>query len=268
MEGQENILDTNKFKSRVETPEVLPVEVQEDKERIMSDYDIDVLIRKAQKDADDQDKLNKTRKELGIDPYSTNEEVKGNFIGDWTTLLQDRMKDQTTRNKFIASKIGILTSSAPYDRQNSLEKEETTKKYHYDQIRDYDNKIAKAFSFTTYVKSGEMAHSTDSLGSSKENGTVFIDATINGRPLSDEEKNAIEAHEKGHVLREFKINSEDFSKGFDFSVIPEDIKRPMYFRKPDELAERMSQLKNYFGFKGGELFTRQHLAYALSLIHI
>ncbi|MEI8123988.1 MAG: hypothetical protein WCG60_02350, partial [bacterium] len=115
MEGQENILDTNKFKSRVETPEVLPVEVQEDKERIMSDYDIDVLIRKAQKDADDQDKLNKTRKELGIDPYSTNEEVKGNFIGDWTTLLQDRMKDQTTRNKFIASKIGILTSSAPYD---------------------------------------------------------------------------------------------------------------------------------------------------------
>ena len=36
----------------------------------------------------------------------------------------------------------------------------------------------------------------------------------------------------------------------------------MYFRIVDELAERMSQLKNYFGFKGGEVFTRQHLAYA------
>lgn len=32
--------------------------------------------------------------------------------------------------------------------------------------------------------------------------------------------------------------------------------------KPDELAERMAQLKNYFGFKGNEMFTRQHLAYA------
>ena len=30
----------------------------------------------------------------------------------------------------------------------------------------------------------------------------------------------------------------------------------------DELVARMSQLKNYFGFKGNEPFTKEHLAYA------
>lgn len=32
--------------------------------------------------------------------------------------------------------------------------------------------------------------------------------------------------------------------------------------KPAEIIERMSQLKNYFGMKGDEVFTTQHLNYA------
>ncbi|MFA5831266.1 MAG: hypothetical protein WC878_05550 [Candidatus Paceibacterota bacterium] len=35
-----------------------------------------------------------------------------------------------------------------------------------------------------------------------------------------------------------------------------------YLRMPMEIAERMSQLKNYFGMKSNEVFTKEHLAYA------
>lgn len=98
----------------------------------------------------------------------------------------------------------------------------------------------------------------------------------------------IEAHEKGHVVRDFphfgRIDpiAEYFAKGFDSSAIlyrEEDYKQElpmlgdvtyekakedlfMYLFSSEELAERMSQLKNYFGMKGEELFTKEHLHYA------
>lgn len=93
-----------------------------------------------------------------------------------------------------------------------------------------------------------------------------------------------EAHEKGHGVRRFHGESDftnKLSKGFDFSNIPkedlieykkfsasggnhEQTNESMisYFNNTNELIERMSQLKNYFGMKGNELFTKQHLDYA------
>jgi hypothetical protein len=201
------------------------------------------------------------QRELGVDPYVTTEDVSGNYTDDWTLLLQARMKHPVSREKFIAAKIGMLKSDAKYDKQGTLDKEEQTKKYHYDQIRNYDENIDKAFAYTTYVPAREMGNESKELGTSKENGTVFTDAAYEGRPLTVDEKNLVESHEKGHVLRTLKINSADIAKGFDFSKIPEESKRPSYLRNPDELAERMAQLKNYFGFTGDELFSRQHLAY-------
>jgi hypothetical protein len=35
-----------------------------------------------------------------------------------------------------------------------------------------------------------------------------------------------------------------------------------YLRDPSELAERMSQLKNYFGMSSNKIFTKEHLSYA------
>ena len=35
-----------------------------------------------------------------------------------------------------------------------------------------------------------------------------------------------------------------------------------YFSRIDELLERMSQLKNYFGMRGSGVFTKEHLYYA------
>jgi len=114
--------------------------------------------------------------------------------------------------------------------------------------------------------------------------------------------NIIEAHEKGHVLRDFNVLyanpdriggveiclANKFVQGFDFSHLGLSEGERVYFEKlsrvdgnsvsntsfayrmslvnylntPFEEAERMSQLKNYFGFRGSEKFTKEHLAYA------
>jgi hypothetical protein len=247
-----------------ETPgegmEVVPT--SEPSKNKLTDAEIDDLVKREEEEQKTRQELMETKKGLGIDPYETTDEVKGNYSDDWTLLLQERMKHPISKGKFIAAKIGIFNSDACYEKQNILDKEEQTKKYHYDQIRDYDENIDAAFSYTTYVSAREAGNKKEELGNSRENGTVFIDALHKGRSLTAEEENLVEAHEKGHVLRDFKINAEDIGKGFDFSKIPEEAKRPSYLRNPDELAERMAQLKNYFGFKGDEVFTRQHLSYA------
>ena len=103
-----------------------------------------------------------------------------------------------------------------------------------------------------------------------------------------------EAHEKGHVLRDYnhdntgsKILDEYFKPAFDFSAIDytnDDFKmdtkifRNLGYKIPtfdqakehhinylsgaEEIVERMSQLKNYFGFSGDEIFTKEHFDYA------
>jgi hypothetical protein len=98
----------------------------------------------------------------------------------------------------------------------------------------------------------------------------------------------IEAHEKGHVVREYTHLDDHFKDGFDPSGIDyteKDYEIDLRFKKKDrteeeltyeqlkteameylfssnEIAERMSQLKNYFGISGADLFTKKHLYYA------
>ena len=98
----------------------------------------------------------------------------------------------------------------------------------------------------------------------------------------------IEAHEKGHVIRSYDNLRKYFSVGFDptkmiftekdleiqanlakeetenqdFSAeaLKEGVVR--YLFSGNEIAERMSQLKNYFGIKNSEPFTKDYLDYA------
>lgn len=99
----------------------------------------------------------------------------------------------------------------------------------------------------------------------------------------------IEAHEKGHAVREYpcegSINpiDERFREVFDWSAVPytheryeaersenereesyEEARERFYeyMRRPEELVERMAQLKNYFGMRGDEVCTHAHIAYA------
>jgi hypothetical protein len=99
-------------------------------------------------------------------------------------------------------------------------------------------------------------------------------------------KSIAEAHEKGHVVRGIEPHEnffvKRFIKGFDFTgaKVPkkdldhnskleeplpvEDMQKNFinYLCSASEIAERMSQLKGYFGFKGNEKFTKEHLTYA------
>ena len=108
----------------------------------------------------------------------------------------------------------------------------------------------------------------------------------------------IEAHEKDHSVRAHLLNttygvSSTMSKGFSFwsyirnksqqffrssiwalnltalvgpaaavgYMVPQ-LVTPSYMHSSWEIYARMSQLKNYFGFDGGEEFTKAHLDYA------
>lgn len=97
-------------------------------------------------------------------------------------------------------------------------------------------------------------------------------------------RSVIEAHEKGHVFRKLRPSGylgSRFSSAFDFSKISptvylgrekreeetdegiiESAKRYFDPEDPHELIERMAQLKGYFGMKGDEKFTAEHLDYA------
>lgn len=102
------------------------------------------------------------------------------------------------------------------------------------------------------------------------------------------QKNIVESHEKGHNIRPYFYDylNQYFSKGFDISALNissvegealiktfgrnrpettvESAKKDLirYLFSAPEIAERMSQLKNYFGLKGEEEFTLEHLRYS------
>lgn len=101
-----------------------------------------------------------------------------------------------------------------------------------------------------------------------------------------------EAHEKGHALRSMKSSEylkNLFSPAFDLKAIDDglimeklrenvggEISEEQFisskdlflneylfeFSKPDEIYERLSQIKGYFSMKGDEYFTKAHLDYA------
>ncbi len=112
---------------------------------------------------------------------------------------------------------------------------------------------------------------------------------IYGKLLTVKQKSIAEAHEKGHVIRpfdeRFPFFNEYFQSGFDLSVSVftdeeiEELRKQgdngpeiptehiieggmLYLFSAMEIAERMAQLKNYFGMKGDEQLTAEQLAHA------
>lgn len=104
-------------------------------------------------------------------------------------------------------------------------------------------------------------------------------------PLTENEirkLSLIEAHEKGHVFRYLKASTYLRNRFAPAFIYPLDVEKHLLqkfpkisesqagvivkylfdFERPIEIIERMSQLKGYFGMKGDEKFTPQHLEYA------
>lgn len=159
-------------------------------------------------------------------------------------------------------------------------------------LDDLDNRIKKVFSLTnvTYTHKGVGGFSSG-LG---DFGTMIPHSVNpeNKEKFTIKQLSGIEAHEKGHSIRYFHESGKAFKEkilsGFDFSKvqIPEKSKELQrnkfrengderfandkevtdkiieYFSDPMEIIERMSQLKNYFGMSGAEIFTKAHLDYA------
>lgn len=204
-------------------------------------------------------------------------EASANYPGDWTLLLRDRMLDPINKEKFIATRTDAMPNMKPGEAPSkptdgiSLIREKEYQGYYQKQIDEYDTNINRIFDRTYIGKSSKYDKQPHNLGKGEIGfeGAIFTDGEKrDGTNLSNREKNIIESHEKGHGLRDFvSEDRRDFTQSIDLEVIRKKesetgIRESGYMKQADEIAERMAQLKNYFGFKAGDIFTKEHLEYA------
>lgn len=196
-------------------------------------------------------------------------EVSANYPGDWTGLLYERVTDPASKEKFIAQRakaMELMRDGEP----GQFDKPKNFKGHYQDQIDNYDDTVRKVFSHTNVTN--ERPHV---LGSSKgigDPGVVYSGAHHrDGRPLTSRQKNIIEAHEKGHSLRDFEspLDSGEIRSVIDGEQL-EALTRMRrdegdssyssnYIHNPAEIIERMAQFKNYFGMSAQDTFEKKHL---------
>lgn len=203
--------------------------------------------------------------------------VSSNYPGDWTLLLRERMLDSITKEKFIETRTATLPNMKPGEAPTAeagtfdYVKKEAYQGYYQNQINEYDQNVERIFASTGSGSASYYNKQPHNLGKGKigTEGAVFMDAIKrDGTSLSVREKNIIEAHEKGHGLRDFvSEDRRDFRQSLDLEVIRQNDRKTGekdigYLGEADEIAERMAQLKNYFGLKAEDVFTKNHLEYA------
>lgn len=195
-----------------------------------------------------------------------------NYQDNWTLLQLERMQSHAFRAKFE----GFFGHDSVEAEELADRMQHVYSTVHYRPIWDVEINMGSS------VGRGDYG----------ENPTMFTDAFTrvgeDRRPLSPEQKDIIVAHEMFHgVVRLGADASELLRKGFDTDTLREAIRstepgeyskyisswdRPpgsvvlerlvTYISNPEELGARMSQLKNYYGMKGDEQFTLDHLEYA------
>ncbi|MES2622809.1 MAG: hypothetical protein V4576_00200 [Patescibacteria group bacterium] len=192
-------------------------------------------------------------------------EKEANYKGNWTVLLAERAQSSATKEKFLAmkEKFPTVEERTSDHKLGMLDKFSDIPTDTFEQGKDrYDANIGHVFGSTEYVHSKDTSFQADTLGLSAgygDPGTVFKDAALNGNQVSSEHKTIIEAHEKAHGLFRDLTNGE---KTYILSPFNEENLNLRHSAKADEVLARMSQLKNYFGFREGESFTAEHLEYA------
>lgn len=207
------------------------------------------------------------------------------YEGDWTNILRTRLLDPDTKAKFFALKRRCPTletrTQARIDQEcarNPSCRYAVDIPYDvYQRMLDesqYDANVEKVFNSTQYTEAHQIGRSPKELGWSKglgDEGTVFKDGQFSdGTNLdNNRHKNIIEAHEKLHgvVMGTLTNREKDFIKtaflqSDDIPVFREVLPGYTFDQQVDEIIARMSQLKNFFGFAGGESFTKAHLDFA------
>jgi hypothetical protein len=196
-----------------------------------------------------------------------------NYEGNWLLAQQERMDDPDFKAKYE----DMVQDSLPQlkeGRASIFVKPEDLQSYHQGLAGSVDTRREHVYSAVGYAPASQFnakPHHTG-VGSIGERGTVFADATTReGVPLNDRQKDIIAAHEAYHGMVTLpKAASEKVKSGIDAEALYNyqpsagEMFQPNYLNNADELTARMAQLKNYFGMKGGEDFTKAHLDYARS----
>ncbi len=224
----------------------------------------------------------KNRSELPI-------EQQANYEGSWTNLMIERLKNPKIRNQYI---------DLIYEPEELKSKEDSDySKKTKDQIAEGLDQRTKNAELKTNISFSE----TGGPHANMQFLSVCMPMKwVDERNKSSEkylkQVSMAEAHEKGHLIRFFPVLSDEiffrnkFQNAFDVNaaIFPEPtepseeekLKNPFvnsryfsekehyvennikYLFSPTEIVERMSQLKNYFGMKGNEFFTKEHLSYS------
>lgn len=193
------------------------------------------------------------------------------YQGNWMLAQQERMTGQDFQAKYD----GMVDDSLPSLKEGSagvFDKPEQFQAYHKSLAETLADRSEHVYATVGYAPAKEYGLSPHQTGRGGvgEQGTVFSDATtMDGTPLTDRQKDIIAAHEAYHgMVKAPGTVQAELSKSFDSGVYfneivdGEGLKQPGYLQKPDELMARMAQLKNYFGMKDGQEFTKGHLEYA------
>lgn len=254
----------------------------------------DEIKKVEEKIGEDQSKIDSLASELGITnreseeaPSITRQKEKlqklelekiassANYPGDWTNLLMERMTDPLAKEKFIKTRTEAMDKMKDGE-PGFLDKPEEFSSHYQAQIDNYEERIKHVFDATEIGTASDHDKKPENagMGNIDKQGVVFDDSINKDKPLNNRQKNIIEAHEKGHGLRDFKSETDrnDFKSCLDFDVLNKiaenrnqnnDERFPInYMATAEEIAERMSQLKNYFGMKASDSFTKEHLQYA------
>lgn len=217
-------------------------------------------------------------------------EEQANYEGNHSLLLFGRLQNPDVFNKLVndiyEDRTSVDFSTYEYidpEYVKSLERDEYFVKQ--------DIKIELQQALDTTSKSTEIGFSEYGYLKSKkgDNGTGYVEICNNKSGSQFNEtvlsKNITEAHEKGHTIRDYNIDSgfsQELQSMFNFEKFSfseetikdirqinniEDSKEEIessyreYLAYPWEIVERMSQVKNYFGMAGNEEFTQEHLDY-------
>jgi hypothetical protein len=228
----------------------------------------------------DEDQMN----ELFNNRENLQQEVlaaSANYPGDWTLLLRDRMLDPTTKERFIAQRreAMFIMKQGPTPEELIGTKHEHKYESHYeDQVENYDRNVGRIFGHTEVRKPADYGLFPHHLGRGGIGtvGTVFTDAIHKGVPLTSRQMNIVEAHEKGHGLRDYTspLDKQEIQSIIDdeaLATLTTEYKelerlghkegrfRSSYVERPDEIIERMAQFKNYFGMGAQDTFEKKHL---------
>lgn len=210
-------------------------------------------------------------------------ETSANYEGNHTLLFLERLNNPKVRAKLVES----LTSEHLFEHKLSEKDHDLIRKIVEDAL---NQRIKLVFNSTNVVF--DEKHNP-AFGDLNEPGWVcpYAEQFETGERYSKKFLSIAEAHEKGHGVRKYNPGSDVgkwIESGFDFSnvkireedIVPyrafinkhretplsdEEIRKEAirtFQRAPHELVERMAQLKNYFGMKGDEKFTKEHLEYA------